>query len=389
MARRLLIKDGILALPSGPARADLLCDGRRIVAIGCGIEDDTARVLNAHGLTVGPGFVDIHVHGGGGHNFFSGDPADIAGYSAWAPRNGVTSFLVSTVGPSSEDTIEMLTGFAASGLPGSGAEPLGIHLEGPFLSPDRRGAFHPDMLREPGRDEFWRYQGAARGLVRLVTFAPELHGGLELASAIMTSGAVPAAGHTDATLEEANRAFDAGTRHVTHLFNAMRPMHQREGGVITAALLARDVTCELICDGAHVAPDVLRLAFRVLGSHRFVVVSDNLAMAGTASLASQFAGYPVEVQGPTARRRDGTIAGSLMTFDAHFRNVIAFLGVDIGTAFRLCSTNPARVIGVQDRKGSLGHGMDADIVLVDSEFHVAATVCRGEVLHCAELARVA
>ncbi len=387
MPRRLLIRNGIAALPHGPSRCDILCEGPRIVAIGGELEDGVADVFDASGLTVGPGLVDVHVHGGGGFSFFSSEPGAIRGYSEWVPARGVTSFLVSTVGPSADGTEQLLRALTPDIGCRGGAEPLGFHLEGPFLNPGRRGAFHPDMLREPTREEFWRYQEAAGGLIRQVTFAPELHGGRELAAAITTSGALAAMGHTDATAEEARRGFEAGVRHVTHLFNAMRPLHQREGGPLAAALLDRAITCELICDGTHVAPDILRLAYRLLGPNRFVTVTDNLQIAGTHSLASEFAGFPVEVDGLAARKADGTIVGSVATMDQHFRTVVDVLDIDSWTAFRLCSTNGARVAGAQDRKGSLQHGFDADIVLLNSDLAVVATVCRGEVVYCAEPGR--
>lgn len=388
MHKRLLIKHGILALPTGPTRCDVLCEGGRVVAVGGDLEADGAHVIEAHGLHVGPGFVDIHVHGGGGFSFFQDDPAHVVSYAGWAPRNGVTSFLISTVGPNAQETEHILSKLARAILgPGPGAEPLGIHLEGPFISPDRRGAFHPDMLREPAREEFWRYQEAAGEHIRQVTFAPELPRALELAAAIVASGAVAAMGHTDASVAEARAGFESGVRHVTHLFNAMRPLHQREGGPLTAALLEDRVTCELVCDGAHVVPDLLRLAFRVLGPSRFVTVTDNLQLAGSGRLASEFAGYPIQSDGFTARRPDGTIVGSVATMDHHFRTVVDALGIDLHTAFRLCSTNPARVIGAGSRKGSLHHGMDADIVMLDGGLNVVSTICRGEVAFNAEPAR--
>ncbi|MGE5595164.1 MAG: N-acetylglucosamine-6-phosphate deacetylase [Hyphomicrobiales bacterium] len=387
MPNKLLIKDGVLALPSGPARADLLCDGHRIVAMGRALEvEDGADVFDATGLTVGPGFIDIHVHGGGGHSFFTRDPRAVTGYAAWAPRNGVTSFLVSTVGPNAEMTAAMLSSLTPTvGVIDGAAEVLGFHLEGPFINPERRGAFHPDMLRPPGREEFLAYQEAARGHIRQVTFAPELPGALALAAAIVSTGAVASVGHTDATTAEARAGFDAGACHVTHLFNAMRPLHQREGGPIVAALLNDDATCEVVCDGTHVMPDVVRLAYRALGPQRMVVVTDNLHIAGTDSGTGQFGGQDVEVSGPAAVRADGTIVGSVATMDQHFRNAVAFLGLDLPTAFRLCATNPARVAGASRRKGMLERGYDADLVLLDAGLNVAATVCRGQLVYRAPL----
>ena len=380
MSRALLIRNGVLALPSGPARTDLLCRDGRIIAIGSALRDGDALELNAAGLTVGPGFIDVHVHGGGGHSFFTHDPQRIRDYAAWAPRNGVTSFLVSTVGRDADDTEATFSALAPTVHDTAGAEVLGFHMEGPFINPLRNGAFPKDMLRAPVREEFLRFQDAAQGHIRQVTLAPELPLALDLALAVTASGAIPAMGHTDANTEQCRAGFDWGIRHVTHLFNAMRPVHQREGGPIVSALLEDEVTCELICDGAHVDPAPLRMAYRVLGPHRTVVVTDNLHLAGLGAGSGRFAGEEVTVSGGKAAKADGTIVGSVETMDQHFRNTMRFLGVSIATAFRLCSTNPAKVAGAAHRKGQLERGMDADLVLLDGDLAVKATVCRGEVV---------
>ncbi|HEY5475849.1 MAG TPA: N-acetylglucosamine-6-phosphate deacetylase [Tepidiformaceae bacterium] len=379
--RRLLIRNGVLALPAGPMRADLLCEGHRIVAIGRELHSEGAIEFDATELTAGPGFVDIHVHGGGGQSFFIGDPGQVIAYAEWAPRNGVTSFLISTIGDDDLRTIEMLQMLAPTVGTPDHAEPLGFHLEGPFISPARKGAFHDEHLRIPASSEYDRYQEAAGGLIRQVTLAPELAGGLGLATVIALSGAVSAMGHTDATAEQARRSFECGISHVTHLFNAMRPIHHREGGAAVASLLDGNVTCELICDGAHLSADTIRLAYRILGPNRTVVVTDNLSIAGTEMRTGSFNTDPIKVRGAAAIRKDGTLVGSVATMDRHFRNAVAFLEIDLPTAFRLCSTNPARVAGVSHRKGALAHGMDADIVLVDASLEVAATICRGQVAY--------
>jgi N-acetylglucosamine-6-phosphate deacetylase len=384
---RLLIRHGTLVFPSGPVRADVLCGDGRIVAISREIGAEGAAELDASGLTLGPGFVDVHVHGGGGHSFFTRDPTRIAAYRAWAPRNGVTSFLVSTVGRNAEETVVGLQGLAPAIGPGDGAEPLGFHLEGPFINPVRKGAFEAGTLRSPAIEEWQRFQEAAGGRIRQVTVAPELPGALALIRAMAASGALPAMGHTDATGAQAREGFAAGIGHVTHLFNAMRPLHQREGGPAVAALLDDSVTCELICDGAHLAPEIIRLAYRVLGPTRTVVVTDNLDIAGTDTARSSFAAHRVTVSGAVAARDDGTIVGSVATMDQHFRNVFLFLDLDLATAFRLCSTNPSRVAGVLHRKGVIEHGLDADLVMLDDALEVVATVCRGVVAYCREPGR--
>ncbi|MBK8560014.1 N-acetylglucosamine-6-phosphate deacetylase [Candidatus Amarobacter glycogenicus] len=379
MSRPLIIRNGVVALPSGPSRSDILCRDGRIVAIGNGLNAPEAEVVNAAALTIGPGFVDVHVHGGGGHSFLTHDQFRIRDYAAWAPRNGVTSFLVSTVGRDAADTVEIFAALRPAIHSTSGAEPLGFHLEGPFINPLRHGAFPPAMLRPPVREEFLRFQEAAGGHIRQVTLAPELPLALDLAGAITASGAIPAMGHTDANSEQCRAGFESGIRHVTHLFNAMRPIHQREGGPIVAALLEDAVTCELICDGAHVDPAPLLMAYRILGPHRTVVVTDNLHLAGMHADSGRFAGEDVTVSGGKAAKADGTIVGSVETMDQHFRNTMRFLGISISTAFRLCSTNPARVAGASNRKGQVERGMDADLVLLDGDLQVQMTVCRGEI----------
>ncbi|MGH2632389.1 MAG: N-acetylglucosamine-6-phosphate deacetylase, partial [Tepidiformaceae bacterium] len=307
MTGRLLIKNGLLAAAGALSRQDILCDGPRIAAIGRGMAADGATVFDAAGLTLGPGFIDVHVHGGGGHSFFTHDAANVHAYAAWAPRNGVTSFLISTVGRDDADTLLVLWALAPAIGKTLGAEALGFHMEGPFINPLRKGAFPEGYLRAPAREEFARYQAAADGLIRQVTLAPELPLALELASAVAVSGALPAMGHTDATTVQARAGFDTGIRHVTHLFNAMRPIHQREGGPVVAALLEDRVTCELICDGAHVAPELLRLAYLALGPARTVVVTDNLHIAGTDIEGGDFGGQQIAVSGRKAVRSDGTI----------------------------------------------------------------------------------
>ena len=380
MVERLLVTGGTVILAAGPAAVDLLCEDGRVVAIGAGLSAGDAQVIRAHGLTVGPGLIDVHVHGGGGFNFFRSKPADVESYCDWAPRNGVTSFLVSTIGRDADETTRIFAGLAPTIGRRGGAEPLGFHLEGPFINPERKGAFHPNMLRLPDAAEFLRHQQASGGAIRQVTLAPELPGALELIDAVGNSGAIPAMGHTDATVEEARAGFSRGVGHVTHLYNAMRPLHHREGGPSVAALLEDGLSCELICDGAHLSEDVVRMAYAILGPARTVVVTDNLHLAGTGLQSGQFGGQEVQVSGAKAARADGTIVGSVATMDIHFRNAVAFLGLELSDAFRICSANPARVAGASSRKGSIAPGKDADLVLLDASLNVVKTVCRGSLI---------
>jgi N-acetylglucosamine-6-phosphate deacetylase len=366
---------GLVVIGAEMVSTDVTVRGAMIAGIELN-RTGAGRSLDASGLTLLPGFVDIHVHGGGGQSFFTRDPERIAAYSRWAPANGVTSFLVSLVGNNPDDTCAMLDALRPA-LDGAatGAQPLGFHLEGPFISPVRKGAFPESVLRSPALDEFQRYQHAAGGAIRQVTIAPELPGALEVAEAAVASGCRAAMGHTDATYEQASRGLDGPISHVTHLFNAMRPVHHREGGPIVATLES-SATCELIFDGEHVSPEVLRVAYRVLGDTRAVVVTDNLYLAGAARTSGTFAGGTVSAEGAVARREDSTIVGSLLPFQRHFRNAIQFLGIDLVQAARLCANNAARVIGAAGR-GEISPGAFADLVLLDRQREVVATVCAG------------
>ena len=369
------VTGGRVVAGSGLIAGDLGIADERIVTIGAGAHPGPS--LDARGLVVLPGFIDIHTHGGGGHSFFTSEPERLASYSDWAPAHGVTAYLASFVGDDADATRTMLHSLRRASSPGAAC--LGFHLEGPFINPGRRGAFPEETLRVPNREEFASYQAAAEGRIRQVTFAPELEGGMELLEEIVRRGAVAAVGHTDATFAEASAAFEAGATHVTHLFNAMRPLHHREGGVLAAALASK-ATCELIFDTVHVDENVLRLAYRVLGERRTVVVTDNLYLAGAARSEGRFAGGTVSAVGNVAMRGDATIVGSLLPMDGHFRNVIKVLGANLEVAARLCATNAAAVIGEAER-GSIEPGKFADLVLLDERFEVVATVCAGRVAY--------
>lgn len=380
MAGPLLIRGGLAIMPTGPELLDVRCESGRITAVGRDLPMGDARVLDAAGRVVGPGFIDVHTHGGGGFSFDSTDPAAVRAYAAWAPRHGLTSFLLSTVARGSVHTVASLAALRpALGAPG--AEPLGFHLEGPFLNPRRRGAFLPGFLLPPSAELFQRLQDAAGGAIRQVTLAPELDHAVSLIEASTSSGAVAAMGHTDATAAEARAAFAAGITHVTHLFNAMRPFHHRDPGAVVAALLQPAVTCELICDGVHVAPDALRLAFAHLGERRLVLVTDNMALAGTGDRSGQFAGGSVTAGAGAAARPGGTLVGSLQPISQQVRNLAGWLTLDAAQVFSLAAANPAAVAGFADRKGSLLPGMDADIVILDHAWGVVATICRGEIAY--------
>ncbi|MBI2760571.1 MAG: N-acetylglucosamine-6-phosphate deacetylase [Chloroflexi bacterium] len=361
---------------------DVIISGDRIENLERDADVPGAREINAVGLLVAPGYIDVHVHGGGGFSLLEADAEQMRQYAHWVTRCGVTSFLAGIVAPTPDRgvaSVEAVLKAASTPLPAS-AELLGFHMEGPFISPVRHGAFDPRSLRPPDKSELARYLQAAGGLARLITIAPELPGAEWVALWAIDRDVRVSMGHTDATLEQAREGFRWGISHVTHCFNAMRPFSHRDPGAIGAALTTDNVTCELIGDGIHVDPAAMDMLIRCKGRNT-VLVTDGIELAGVGDGAFQFGRRQVAIRGGVARLDDGTIAGSITTMDANVRNVVA-LGVAPQVAIRMASANPARVAGVASRKGKIEPGFDADLVLLNEGLEVQMTVVRGQVVYC-------
>ena len=371
-----------LILPDAVVEGSVVFEDGTIVAAGPSVTGPAGtETIDAGGLYIAPGFIDIHVHGGGGLSLITDEPEQIRAYGRWVASRGVTSFLISTFGADHESTIRNLRGsVAALREPSGGARPVGFHLEGPFLNPKRKGAFPESALRPPDTQEFRAYAEAAGGAIRQVTLAPELPGADDLVRAVLDAGAVPAMGHTEATYEEARRAFELGVRHVTHCYNAMRPLAHRDPGCLGAALTSDQVTCELICDGAHVHPAAAELLVRAKGVDRTVLVTDGMTLAGTGEGVLEWQGGRIEVKGRAAVREDGTIVGSVATLDDLVRNATRWLPVTLPEAVRMATLNPARVIGVEGR-GIIEPGAAADLVLLDDDLRVVTTLVAGTVVY--------
>jgi N-acetylglucosamine-6-phosphate deacetylase len=252
---------------------------------------------------------------------------------------------------------------------------LGVHLEGPWLSEKRRGAQDAEQLRPPDPDELAALLAA--GPVRLVSLAPELPRGLETIEAIAAAGAVPALAHTDATYEQAVAAIEAGARHAVHTFNGMRPLHHREPGVLGAVLEREEVSCEVIADGHHVHPAVMRLLHRVKGATRTALVTDAIAASGLPNGDHSLGTTPIRVEDGQARTSAGSLAGSVLTMDAAVRHAHEWLGIPLGEAVAMATTTPAGVIGLSGRKGRIAAGYDADLAVLDDALRPVATFVGG------------
>ncbi|WP_025745897.1 N-acetylglucosamine-6-phosphate deacetylase [Kallotenue papyrolyticum] len=334
--------------------------------------------IDLAGAIVTPGFVDVHTHGGGGYNLQTTDAQEILAYARWAPRTGTTAFLVAVVGvPHALPEAQLRAAVAAIEQGSPAAEPLGIHLEGPYMNPARRGAHDPSWLRQPTPAETEQILALAQGHLRLITLAPELPGADALIQRLAAAGVTVSIGHTDATYEQAAAAIPLGITHATHCFNAMRPLHHREPGALGAIVEHEQVLGELIADGVHVHPAVARILLRALGPERAIIVTDALACAGVPDAVFEFNGQPARVVDGVARLADGTITGSVLTMDQALRNLVQIVGVPLPQAVGMLTRNPARSAGVAARKGRLAPGYDADLLIFDAQLELQATICRG------------
>ena len=380
----MLIQGGNVLRPDGRMeRGDILIDGGVIREVSAGISAGTgAELIDASGLTLAPGFIDLHVHGGGGFSLATPDPDEIRSYARWAVAYGVTSFLASICAPDLEVALDYMRAVSqAAGPVAGGANLLGIHLEGPFVSHERRGALPDSWLLPPDPRTLDGLLQAANGLLRLVTIAPELPGADRLVRTAAARGATVAVGHTDAGYATAVKAFQAGATHVTHAWNAMRPWHQRDPGPLGAALDCPQATIEVIADGVHLHPTTVRLLIRAFGADRIVLVSDAVAPAGLPAGTFRIGEQVARLEDGRMLLPDGTIAGSAATMDQLVRAVIEWGCAQPAQALRMASAVPARVLGVAQRKGAIQPGWEADIVALDGVLGVAMTWVAGNLVY--------
>ncbi len=325
---------------------------------------------------VSPGFIDLQVNGGFGVEV--GERADaIQRLAARLPATGVTAFLPTLVSSAAEVYPRACLAFLAS-RGAVGALPLGLHLEGPFLSLRRAGAHRTSVIKNAPPDLLDPF--LEQGVVSLVTLAPEVEGALERIRRLRQQRVVVSLGHTDASYEEFLRGIDAGATMVTHLYNAMSDFHHRAPGAVGAALVDERVTVGLIADGVHCHPASLRLAVRAKGPDRVALVSDAIAGAGMEPGRYQLGGQDILVEEGRARLPDGTLAGSVLSLDQAVRNVVAWAETSAGEACRMASEVPARLLGLRS-KGRLAVGFDADLVLLDDALRVLATFREGRCLY--------
>jgi N-acetylglucosamine-6-phosphate deacetylase len=390
----------------------ILTENGRITAIG---HRDEVKIPSgaidyvAAGMTVVPGFVDVHIHGAGGHDVMEATPAALDCIASTVARYGTTSILATTVTASVDETCRSLQGIAeyirahekreniepnvepnvvpgvepnndqqnpVPATPDLAAEILGIHLEGPFISKARRGVHPPDAIARPSVEILEKFRAASDGLIRIITIAPEIPGALDLIRYAVTHGIVAAIGHTDANFEQTQAAIQAGARHSVHFYNAMRPFSHRDPGVIGAILTEPDVTAEVIADGIHVAGPAIQVLLGTKGFDTVLLASDATAATGMPDGNFRLGNFEVIVKDGVCRNAEGKLAGSTLTLDRALRYIVA-LGVPLIDAVRMATILPARRISLAGKKGILAVGADADLVVLTPDLRVVGTMTCG------------
>ncbi|HEX6235318.1 MAG TPA: N-acetylglucosamine-6-phosphate deacetylase [Jiangellaceae bacterium] len=370
-----VIAGGRIVTPDGVLTDGWLqTEGRAIARLGTG-EPPEPPGRELGGAWVVPGFVDIHVHGGGRASYVPGDQDQALTAAALHRQHGTTTTMASLVTATPDSLAVAVSELAELVEDGVLA---GIHLEGPFLSAKRCGAHDPALLIDPEPDVVRMLLEAGRGAINMVTLAAELPHSTGAVARLAAEGVIAAIGHTDASYDETRAAVDAGATVATHLFNAMRPVHHREPGPVPALLEDERVTVELICDGVHLHPAVVRMAVAAAGADRVVLVTDAMDAAGAGDGDYVLGDLAVRVVGGVARLADGgAIAGSTLTMDRAFRFAVE-AGVSVPDAVRMSSTNPARLLGLAGRVGELRSGLDADVVVLDEGLELQAVLAKGQ-----------
>jgi N-acetylglucosamine-6-phosphate deacetylase len=377
--------------------ADRLWDGHTLVESPVIIAEDgrivsiasqkaatipTGEVHAFPGLTLGPAFFDVHIHGSAGHDVMEATPEALLTIGKFLAKRGVGAYLATTVTAPMDATLRSLNGLAKlieKAPEGALTWPIGIHLEGPFLSHAKRGVHPPDLLLAPQIDVFDRMFEAAGGHVRLMTLAPELPGAAELAAHATTKGVRVSVGHSNATAAETAPVLAAGATSATHTFNAMRALDHREPGILGVVLTRDDLFAELICDGIHTAPELVRLWWKAKGAERGILITDGMAAAGMPDGEYMLGGFPVQVADGRAIA-NGVLAGSVLTLDRALKNFIEFTSATVENGLRLLGANPAAMTGFSDQAGLVAVGQPANLVAVDAAGRLVQSIHAGSLV---------
>jgi N-acetylglucosamine-6-phosphate deacetylase len=343
-------------------------------------QDDVETFGMPAGSIMIPGMIDLHIHGASGADVMDGTEEALSNMTKVLPAEGTTSFLPTTMTENTqhiEKALIQTASFIEQQEPGS-AEIIGIHLEGPFISPKRAGAQPKGYLELPNVELFKHWQAKAQNHIKLVTLAPEMEGGLGLASYLASNNIIASIGHSDSTFDEVKEGIKSGISHVTHLFNGMRGMHHRDPGVAGAALILKELNVEMIVDGVHARPEMINLAYHSTGPDRTILITDSMRAKGLGDGNYTLGGQQVTVKNERAYLEDGTLAGSILSMNEAVKNMVKFTNCSIADIVKMTSVNAAKELNMYHKKGSLSKGKDADVTVLTKDFNVFMTFCRGE-----------
>ena len=376
----LLITNGRLydALEGAPLSSVLIRQG---VIEKVGRADRADQVLDAGGRIVAPGLIDVHIQGAGGADVLDATPEALETMSRTCARFGVTSFLATTIYKPGQENRHLRVAAECVGRDLGGARLLGTHLEGPFISPQKRGMIQPDCIILPSPAILGDIYTLLGDTLKMMTVAPELPGSAEIVRTLVDNGAVASFGHSKATYDETVRGFGMGITHVTHMFNAMASLHHRDPGPLAAIFEKPDITCQVITDGVHIHPAVLRLAFHAIGPERFITITDGMHAMGLPDGHYVYNKLEYESKNGTARYKDGTLIGTALGLSQMLARLTQFAPCSAATAIKTVTANAAQVLGLAGTKGSIAPGRDADLVILENDLSVRATIVGGQVVY--------
>jgi len=329
---------------------------------------------------ISPGFIDVHIHGANGHDTMDGTYEALNAISSYLASTGTTGFLATTVTSKHADLLHAIQAVKKAKERGTeGAAILGMHLEGPYINIAKKGAQNGEFVRKPDPNELQSYIALLGEDFKLITLAPELDEGFQTIALAKNAGAVVSAGHSCCSYETALAAFDAGVTHATHLFNGMEPLHHREPGLVGAVLADPRVSAELIVDNIHVHAGAIRVVMAAKGLEKIILITDCMRAGNLPDGFYDLGGLNVSVKNGIARTESGSLAGSTLRMIDAVKNMVQLCGVPLADAVHLASRNPAQIIGLGDKKGTLEVGKDADIIVFDKDFHMHLAVVEGKV----------
>ncbi|MGE5431799.1 MAG: N-acetylglucosamine-6-phosphate deacetylase [Syntrophomonadaceae bacterium] len=361
--------------------ADILIEGKTIVQIDKNINaEETAEVIDAEGRLTAPGFIDVHIQGAGGADILDGSVESLERMSRTLASLGTTGYLGTTVVNPQEGNkhINVAKQYVNKDL--GGAMLLGFHFEGPFVNLKKKGGLNPSGIYDPSMDKLKEILDLTDGTLRMMTIAPELPGNIELIKALVENKIIASFAHSDATYEDALKGFEAGINHVTHIFNAMPPLGHRVPGPLAAIFESDTVSAQIISDGHHLHPAIVNTIYRIMGPERCICITDGMQGMGLPEGRYLYNGREYESKAGAARYLDGTLIGSTMSLGNIAFKFKEFTGCSLETAINSISKNPAKLLGIDDRKGTIETGKDADIVIFDRDRSVFRTLINGNVV---------